>query len=174
MILPFDKSRKQKQQLNEISLKKVLFGGSEQVDLTEESSIQISAGNHKLYITKSVDNITPEKARLIGEFIQFCCKHLGTTQPCSVYLTGKRGGPITTTASFNPNNNDIWIYMKNRNMLADPLRSLAHEMRHWKQNLDDVLIETSGDDGSPHENEAHCFSGLMIRLFGKLHPEIFL
>ena len=68
---------------------------------------------------------------------------------------------------------EIYIYVKNRNMLADPLRSLAHEIRHFKQKLDNVLVPTSGDDGSPHEDEAHCFSGLMIRLFGKSHPEIF-
>lgn len=170
MILPFDKNRKQN--LNENALRNVLFGKNGSVD-SNEPGIEITAGNHKLTLTKSVDNITPDKVKLIAEFIQFCSKHLGTNQPCAVYLTGKRGGPITTTASFNPNNNDIWIYVRNRNMLADPLRSLAHEMRHWKQNIDGVLTETSGDDGSEHENEAHCFSGLMIRLFGKLHPEIF-
>ncbi len=172
MILPFNKTSKKS--LNENTLKKVLFGGNEQINLKEESHVQIPAGNHKLYITKSVDNITPEKSKLISEFIQFCCKHLAINQPCVVYLTGKRGGPITTTASFNPNNNEIWIYVKNRNMLADPLRSLSHEIRHLKQNLDGVLTPTSGDDNSPHEQEAHCFSGLMIRLFGKMHPEIFL
>lgn len=133
----------------------------------------LTQGNHKLYITKSVDNFDESKSKLMAEFIKFCCKQLAITQPLTVHLTGKRGGPIQTTASFNPNNNEIWIYVKNRNMLADPMRSLAHEIRHLKQNLDGVLIPTSGDDGSEHENQAHCFSGLMIRLFGKLHPEIF-
>jgi hypothetical protein len=42
-----------------------------------------------------------------------------------------------------------------------------------RQNIDGVIIPTSGDDGSPHENEAHCFSGLMIRLFGKMQPNIY-
>lgn len=133
----------------------------------------ITQGNHKLYITKSVDNFDEGKSKLMAEFIKFCCKQLGINQPITVHLTGKRGGPIQTTASFNPNNNEIWIYVKNRNMLADPMRSLAHEIRHLKQNIDGVIIPTSGDDGSPHENEAHSFSGLMIRLFGKMHPEIF-
>ncbi len=172
MILPFDKPKKKP--LNENSKQNILLGRSGVAEIDGESGVEVPAGKHRLVITKSVDNITPEKAQLVSEFIKFCCKHLGISQPCSVYLTGKRGGPIVTTASFNPNNNDIWIYVKNRNMLADILRSLAHEMRHWKQNLDGVLTATSGDDGSEHENEAHCFSGLMIRLFGKLHPEIFV
>lgn len=170
MILPFDKNKKK--ELNENALRNVLFGKNGSVD-SNEQGVEVAAGKHRLILTKSVDNIDSGKTNLIAEFIEFCAKNLGINKPCVVYLTGKRGGPITTTASFNPNNNDIWIYVKNRNMLADPLRSLAHEMRHWKQNLDGVLTETSGDDGSPHENEAHCFSGLMIRLFGKLHPEIF-
>ncbi|HWY36843.1 MAG TPA: hypothetical protein VNX68_19515, partial [Nitrosopumilaceae archaeon] len=71
------------------------------------------------------------------------------------------------------NNDHIWIYTKNRNMLADPLRSLAHEIRHFKQKLDGVLNEKSGEDGSPHENEANSFSGYMIRKFGKQHREIY-
>ncbi len=133
----------------------------------------LTQGNHKLYMTKSVDNIDENKTKLISEFIKFCCKNLGINQPITVYLTGKRGGPIQTTASYNPNNHEIWIYVKNRNMLADPLRSLAHEIRHLKQGLDGVLHQTSGEDGSEHENEAHSFSGLMIRLFGKIYPEIF-
>jgi hypothetical protein len=134
----------------------------------------LNQGNHKLYITKSVDNFDDNKIKIVSDFIKFCCKHLGINQPITVHLTGKRGGPIQTTASFNPNNNEIWIYVKNRNMLADPMRSLAHEIRHLKQNLDGVITSTSGDDNSPHEQEAHCFSGLMIRLFGKMHPEIFI
>jgi len=140
---------------------------------TVDETNLLPAGKHKLIITKSVDNVDGNKAKLVAEFIQFCCKQLAINHPCTVYLTGKRGGPITTTASYNPNNHEIWIYVKNRNMLADPLRSLAHELRHYKQGLDGVLIPTSGDDGSEHENEAHTFSGLMIRLFGKMHPEIF-
>lgn len=169
MILPFNKPKKQ--QLNEISLRNMLFGNPSNLD--EDTHVELSAGNHKLCITKSVDNITPQKAELAAEFIKMCCKTLGISHPCKVYFTGKRGGPIVTTASYNPNNHDIWIYVKNRNMLADPLRSLAHELRHFKQNLDGVLTDKSGLDGSVHENEANSFSGLMIRLFGKAHPEIF-
>ena len=128
---------------------------------------------HKLTIKDSVDNIDSDRAKLVKQFIIRCCKELGIENGCKVFLTGKRGGPITTTASYNPNNDEIWIYTKNRNMLADPLRSLAHEIRHYKQKLDGVLHDKSGEDGSDHENEAHCFSGLMIRKFGKQNPEVF-
>ena len=90
-----------------------------------------------------------------------------------MHLTHKRGDRIQTTASYSPTDDQIWIYVKNRNMLADILRSIAHEIRHYKQKIDDVLIPTSGEDGSEHENEAHSFSGKAIRMFGKQNPEIF-
>jgi hypothetical protein len=128
---------------------------------------------HKLIIKSSVDNIDENKKKLVMEFIIYCCKELNIDKTCTVYLTGERGGPITTTASYNPNNDEIWIYTKNRNMLADPLRSLAHEIRHFRQNIDGEIDDTSGEDGSQQENEAHEFSGLMIRKFGKKRPEIF-
>lgn len=128
---------------------------------------------HKLVIKKSVDNLSPEKISLVKEFIIDCCKELDIKEPCFVFLTGERGGPITTTASYNPGNDHIWIYTKNRNLLVDPLRSLAHEIRHFKQKLDGVLTETSGEDGSEHENEANSFSGMMIRKFGRKHRGIY-
>lgn len=158
-------------------LLKYIEGGSATPEISTAKMVHetklLNQGNHKLYITKSVDNIDENKTKLIAEFIKFCAKHLGINHPITVHMTGKRGGPIQTTASYNPNTHEIWIYVKNRNMLADPLRSLAHEIRHLKQGLDGVLHATSGDDGSEHEGEAHSFSGLMIRLFGKMHPEIF-
>lgn len=129
----------------------------------------------RVIIKNSVDNIDNDKAKLVKDFIAFCFKDLNidSSLGCDIYFTGKRGGPITTTASYNPMNDHIWIYTKNRNMLGDVLRSLAHEIRHYRQKLDGVLHEKSGEDGSEHENEANSFSGKMIRQFGKLHREIY-
>jgi hypothetical protein len=138
-----------------------------------EDTSETGSVKHKLIIKKSVDNMTPEKIALTKKFIAFCLKELGVNEPCVVYLTAKRGGPIKTTASFFPDNNEIWIYCKNRNMLGDILRSTAHEIRHLRQNIDGEIGTNSGDDGSPEENAANQFSGLMIRKFGKLHPEIY-
>lgn len=138
-----------------------------------ESNTTESKIKHKLIIKKSVDNLDENKISLIKKFIVNCCKELNIDKACCVYLTGERGGPITTTASYNPNNDKIWIYTKNRNMLGDINRSIAHEIRHFKQKIDNELDENSGNTGSKQENEANSFSGTMIRKFGKLYPEIF-
>lgn len=134
---------------------------------------QTNKPTHKLIIKKSVDNLDEKKIELIKKFIIFCCEELGIDSPCIVYLTGERGGPITTTASYNPHSDVIWVYTKNRNMLGDVNRSIAHEIRHYKQKLDNELVENSGETGSKQENEANSFAGVAIRKFGKLHPEIF-
>ena len=128
---------------------------------------------HTLIIKAGVDNINDHKKLLIKKFIHFVSKELGLSDSCKIYLSAERNKYLETTASFNPGNNDIWIYVKNRNMLGDILRSLAHEMKHLYQKLDGVLNDKSGEDGSEHENEANSFSGKMIRKFGKMYPEIY-
>lgn len=127
----------------------------------------------RLIIKDSADNMSPDKIKLTIKFIASCLRELGINKPVSVFLTGKRGGPIKTTASFDPDSNNIWVYTKNRNMLGDILRSIAHEIRHFKQNLDGAITDESGKDGSEHENEANSFSGLMIRKFGRENPAIY-
>lgn len=136
--------------------------------------VEVTKYKNKLIIKKSVDNMSTEKIAITKKFIALCLKELKIAEPCTVYFTGKRGGPIKTTATFFPDNNEIWIYCKNRNMLGDVLRSTAHEIRHLRQNLDGVITDKSGLDGSEHENEANSFSGLMIRKFGKIEPGIYL
>ena len=154
--------------------KHVESGVSESLKKTiNESTENKIKPKHKLIIKKSVDNIDRDKIGLIKKFIIECCEELKIDSPCTVFLTGARGGPITTTASYNPGNDHIWVYTKNRNMLGDINRSIAHEIRHFKQKLDNELDENSGDTGSKQENEANSFSGIMIRKFGKKYPEIF-
>lgn len=127
---------------------------------------------HTLYLTKSVKDFSPNKIELSKKFIQFCCDELGIDTDSKVFFTEKRGGHITTTASYNPDNHDIWIWIKNRH-LCDILRSLAHEYRHMRQGLDNVLGPDSGKTDSIHEREANIFSGNIMRAFGKKYPELF-
>lgn len=128
---------------------------------------------HKLIIKNGVDNIDHEKLELLKKFISFVSSHLGLKVPCSIYLSSERNNHLETTASYNRINNNIWIYVKNRNMLGDILRSIAHEMMHLKQNTLGQLNHSSGEDGSPQENEANSFSGLMIRKFGRENRTIY-
>ena len=62
--------------------------------------------------------------------------------------------------------------MANRHPI-DILRTLAHELVHFKQYLNDQLGTESGETGSPEENEAHELAGVIMRHFNKQHRHYF-
>lgn len=66
----------------------------------------------------------------------------------------------------------IYLGIENRHPI-DILRTLAHELVHFKQLLNNELNSNSGDTGSPEENEAHVKAGIIMRLFDKKYPEFF-
>jgi hypothetical protein len=71
-----------------------------------------------------------------------------------------------------PSEQKIIAVVNNRNM-ADILRTVAHEMVHHMQNLDNRLTPKSGEDGSPDENEANSLAGVIMREFGRNNPHIY-
>jgi Zn-dependent peptidase ImmA (M78 family) len=64
----------------------------------------------------------------------------------------------------------IFVVIANRHPI-DVLRTLAHELVHWKQRLENQ--EMDGTDGSDTENDANAIAGIIMRRFGKLHKEYF-
>jgi len=54
----------------------------------------------------------------------------------------------------------------------DVMRTLAHELVHWKQRS--VGQELDGSDGSETENQANALAGVIMRKFGKMYPEYFV
>jgi hypothetical protein len=64
----------------------------------------------------------------------------------------------------------IYVSAINRHPV-DILRSLAHEMVHYKQLIDGQNVQ--GHTGSRHENEANAKAGVVLRNYGKMHPELF-
>lgn len=55
----------------------------------------------------------------------------------------------------------------------DILRTLAHELVHYKQQLENKLDKDSGETGSTIENEAHAKAGVIMRHFNKKFPKYF-
>jgi hypothetical protein len=71
-----------------------------------------------------------------------------------------------------PSEKKLLVVVHNRN-IADILRTLAHELVHHMQNLDNRLQPDSGMDGSPEENEANSLAAVIMRKFGRENPEIY-
>ncbi len=67
----------------------------------------------------------------------------------------------------------INITVVNRHIM-DVCRTLAHELVHYKQDLNHELDgEDPGATGSPQENEANAQAAVIMRNWGKKHPELF-
>jgi hypothetical protein len=67
----------------------------------------------------------------------------------------------------------INITVVNRHIM-DVCRTLAHELVHYKQDLNKELEgENPGATGSPQENEANAEAAVIMRNWGKKHPDLF-
>ena len=75
-----------------------------------------------------------------------------------------------TFGRFENKTDTLYVALANRHP-NDILRTVAHELQHYKQNTEHRLDSTSGRTGSPIENEAHAMAGIVMRHFNKLYPE---
>ncbi|NDE55061.1 MAG: hypothetical protein EB069_10960, partial [Actinobacteria bacterium] len=66
--------------------------------------------------------------------------------------------------------NTLYVALVNRHP-NDILRTVAHELQHYKQDTEHKLHVNSGETGSPEENEAHAMAGIVMRHFNKQYPE---
>lgn len=77
-----------------------------------------------------------------------------------------------TFGRFDNSSVTIDLGMADRHPI-DILRTLAHELVHFKQYLNDELGPNAGETGSPQENEAHEVAGVIMRHFNKQHRHYF-
>ena len=115
------------------------------------------------------------RSEIVNEFLAYAVKELELKQPTftlNLSTDNDLAKSQRTFGTFNSDNNEIWLYVKNRN-LADILRTLTHELVHRKQAEDDRLDANSGDTGSNIENEANAVAGILLRNFGKQNENIY-
>jgi hypothetical protein len=77
-----------------------------------------------------------------------------------------------TFGRYADGHKSIDLAILNRHPL-DILRTLAHELVHYKQDMEGRIGPDSGATGSDIENEAHELAGIAMRHFNKQHPEFF-
>lgn len=135
----------------------------------------LNVGRKEEVIEEDTTNKKEQTQKLIKKFIQFVVKEIGLKKlPSKIkisYNTG-RAKEDHSFGAFDPNNNEIWLYVKDR-APADFLRTLAHELVHRKQAEDGRIYFDSGSTGSEIENEANAQAGILMRTFGEQNPEIF-
>lgn len=67
---------------------------------------------------------------------------------------------------------NIWCYVKNRN-LVDILRTVFHELVHWRQSELDMIKHGDSYPGSAIESMADMLAGKYIKIYGKKNKQIF-
>jgi hypothetical protein len=77
-----------------------------------------------------------------------------------------------TFGKYDDSEQIIYLAIENRHAL-DILRTLAHELIHFKQNTEHRLDVNSGGTGSEIENEANAQAAIIMRHFNKKYPEFF-
>ena len=75
-----------------------------------------------------------------------------------------------TFGRYDNSERKLTVALMNRHP-NDILRTLAHELVHYKQDTEHQLNPDSGETGSPEENQAHQIAGIVMRHFNKKYPE---
>jgi hypothetical protein len=115
--------------------------------------------------------IHPSTMDALEDFLPFVMKllKLDKLPRISVHKTIETGDQ-PSFGGYNPEDGTIQLALKDRHP-ADVLRTLAHELVHFKQDQQGELDEQSGATGSNEENEANTKAGIIMRHFNKQFPQ---
>lgn len=115
----------------------------------------------------------PDLIEILQAFLPFAVKELNLPSIPKIKLHLHLGNDDQPSfGRFNNETHVIDIAIEDRHPL-DILRTLAHELVHYKQELEVGLDSTSGETGSPEENQAHELAGIVMRHFNKANPQFF-
>lgn len=106
---------------------------------------------------------------MITQLLQLCKQELQLSELPPIRLVDDP--TVGGNSSFGVFDGTIKVVSKNRHPI-DVMRTLAHELIHWKQRTAGETMD--GSDGSETENNANALAGSIMRKFGRMHPEYFL
>ena len=112
---------------------------------------------------------------ILHEFVRFAAEdlELKTLPKFDFRFDTKRSVEHKSFGGYMPGAEHITITVKNRH-INDVLRTLAHELVHYSQDLKQELEDDeAGSTGSPQENEANAKAAVILRNWGKKRPNYF-
>lgn len=118
---------------------------------------------------------TTDRSEQVSKFVDYATHRLDCESRPTITLSSDIG-EVKRNRSFgnlDPATGKIWVYVANRN-LADILRTICHEIVHYKQLEDGKLSGLAdGKDGSPIENEANSIAAVIMREYGRINHQIY-
>ena len=130
----------------------------------------VAASTH-MFLSET-DPVDPEE--IVRDFVAFCRERLGLQRETVLRIKRDPAWPgrNKTFGHYNPNNNELTIALTGRHIM-DILRTTAHEMIHQRQFELQEMPDEAGETGSEWENEANAGAGILMRDYGRDHPEFF-
>lgn len=120
------------------------------------------------------EGLSHEKtSSILQSFIKFAADKLDLSElPEFNFSTGHERS-VAHSSFGGYGGGKINITVSNRHIM-DVCRTLAHELVHFKQDLNNELDGPDpGATGSPQENEANAQAAVIMREWGKMHPQLF-
>jgi hypothetical protein len=126
--------------------------------------------NYFKHVNEEVENHNQ-----INDFINWAIEKLHIQKPYPQFhfsTDSKEAQDGHRTGMNSPDENVIWIYIGNRN-LVDVFRTIFHELVHQRQNQLGMIKPGDSYPGSPIEAMADMLAGKYIKIYGEQHHEIF-
>ena len=126
--------------------------------------------------TKMFLSETDSDEAILKDFIEFCVKELKIETMPTIKLRKDPQWPVVhrTFGRYMNDKHTLEVAFGQRHIM-DVLRTVAHELTHKHQHERDGehMGPDAGETGSKWENEANARAGILMRDYGRLHPELF-
>ena len=107
----------------------------------------------------------------LRDFLPLAVKHLKIKKlPKIKLLRDVETEHMPSFGKFSNDDRTVHLGIKNRHP-NDILRTLAHELTHYAQGVNDQLDADSGATGSPEEDQANAEAGVIMREFNQQFPQ---
>jgi hypothetical protein len=150
-------------------------GGESRRGIAEVSSTPDGVNPSTTMILSDVDRI-PNNEDILKDFIEFVVKELKIERMPRVKLRKDPQWPTVhkTFGRYQDDTETLEVAWGQRHIM-DVLRTVAHELTHKHQHEREGarMGPDAGETGSPYENEANARAGVLMRDYGRLHPEYF-
>lgn len=138
------------------------------------NDVKPSTPKNMLRAFRLAENYSIDKDQMMDmlkDFLPIAMKELKITKlpPIVLQRSVETHEGQATFGRFVNEEEKIYLGINNRHPV-DILRTLAHELTHFKQSLDNKMYHGAGETGSPIENEANVKAGIIMRHFNKKYP----
>jgi hypothetical protein len=108
--------------------------------------------------------------KMFKDFLPLAMHYIGLKSLPKIVFKKKIGDQKQPTfGMYVTDEKTLYVALVNRHP-NDILRTIAHELTHYKQDTEHELNDDSGTTGSPEENDANAVAGIVMRHFNKKYP----